>query len=97
MSPTYERTRRVQRDLQRLTRTQRDDFKAARRLFVEGLREGHFHPSLRVKRVQSARGVWEMSWAPDGRATFEYGAELHPGEPHVIWRRVGTHRVLDDP
>ncbi len=59
--------------------------------------ENAFTPSLRVKRVQSARGVWEMSWAPDGRATFEYGAELHPGEAHVIWRRVGTHRVLDDP
>ena len=87
----------MQRDLQRLTRAQRDDFKAARRLFVEGLRGERFHPSLRVKRVQSARGVWEMSWAPDGRATFEYGAELHPGEAHVIWRRVGTHRVLDDP
>jgi hypothetical protein len=35
--------------------------------------------------------------APDGRATFSYGEEMRPGEPHVIWRRVGTHDVLRDP
>jgi hypothetical protein len=34
---------------------------------------------------------WEMTWAPDGRATLEYGTERRPGEPHVIWRRIGTH------
>lgn len=32
-----------------------------------------------------------MTWAADGRATFEYGQEIRPGEPHIIWRRIGTH------
>ncbi|HEV7161625.1 MAG TPA: hypothetical protein VGN25_00075 [Solirubrobacteraceae bacterium] len=36
----------------------------------------------------------EITFAPDGRATFEYGVEVMAGEPHVIWRRVGTHAVL---
>lgn len=48
---------------------------------------------LRVKGVQGADGILEMTWADDGRATFEYGKEQIEGEPHVIWRRVGTHHV----
>lgn len=56
-----------------------------------------FPPGLRVKRVQGTSGVWEVTFAADGRATFAYGGEVHSGEPHVIWRRVGTHDVLADP
>ena len=67
--------------------------------FIAALRIGpqSFPPGLRVKRVQGAVGVWEITFAPDGRATFEYGPEIRPGEVHVIWRRVGTHDVLSDP
>lgn len=43
------------------------------------------------------RGVYELTWAPDGRATFEYGPEQRPGEPHIIWRRTGTHEILKAP
>jgi hypothetical protein len=32
-----------------------------------------------------------MTWACDGRATFQYGDEIQTGKPHVIWWRVGTH------
>lgn len=56
-----------------------------------------FHPRLRVKQVQGHRGVWEMTWAPDGRATFEYGDEVRPSEQHIIWRRIGTHSVFRRP
>ncbi|TDQ53002.1 hypothetical protein [Actinorugispora endophytica] len=35
-----------------------------------------------------------MTWAPDGRATWEYGDEQRSGTPHVIWRRVGTHAIF---
>ena len=28
---------------------------------------------------------------------FAYGDEVLAGEPHVVWRRVGTHDVLRDP
>jgi hypothetical protein len=55
-----------------------------------------FRPSLRIKRVRSAPpGVFEMTWAPDGRATFEFGSEVRPGQAHVAWRRIGKHDVLD--
>jgi len=54
--------------------------------------------SLRVKSVQSAPGVLEMTWSfasPDGRATFELitvDAELR-----CRWRRVGDHEVFKSP
>jgi hypothetical protein len=41
--------------------------------------------------------VWELTWAPDGRATFEYGASVKEGQPHVRWRRVGTHDIFKRP
>jgi len=65
--------------------------------FVVDLKAGRFRSGLRVKRVQATAGVWEMTWAPNGRATFEYGNERRAGEPHVIWRRVGTHDIFERP
>jgi hypothetical protein len=32
-----------------------------------------------------------------GRATWEYGPALHPGEQHIIWHRIGTHDILSGP
>jgi hypothetical protein len=53
---------------------------------------------LRIKPVQGAPGVWEMTWSfrnPDGRATWE--SVQVDGEPAIRWRRVGTHDVFDGP
>jgi hypothetical protein len=96
--PTFAWVARFRADFDALTPEQQADFLAAIRQFVEDLGRGRqFRKGLRVKGIQGARGVFEMTWAPDGRATFQYGGELVPGEPHVIWRRVGTHAVLRQP
>jgi hypothetical protein len=53
---------------------------------------------LRVKAVEGAAGIWEMTWnfsGPDGRATFEW-VEID-GEPGIRWRRIGGHAVLGEP
>jgi hypothetical protein len=34
-----------------------------------------------------------MTWAPHGRATFQYGPS-HGQGAHVIWRRIGTHNIF---
>jgi hypothetical protein len=95
--PTYEPLPLFLRDFGRLTPAQRAAFLAAVEKFVDGLRRGQPRPGLRVKGVRTAPGVFELTWAPDGRATFEYGDEVRPGHVHVIWRRVGTHAILDEP
>jgi hypothetical protein len=60
------------REVRRLTRAQRRAFDVARKRLVEALRQRppQFPPALRVHRVQGHEGVWELTWAPDGRATF---------------------------
>jgi hypothetical protein len=82
-----------------MSREQRQRFNAARVLFVNALRAdpSALPAGLRVKRVQGHDGIWEMSWAPDGRATFEYGPEQIPGQSHVRWRRIGDHSIFSDP
>ncbi len=96
--PTFEAVDRFRRDYEQLDPQQREAFKHARDQFVEDLGSGGgFRPGLRVKRVQGAGDVWEMSWAPNGRATWQYGSEQREGHPHVIWRRIGTHDVFRRP
>ena len=92
--PTYAVTARFWAQWARLTPTQQLAFQQARRLFVEGPREGKLNPRLRVRRYRSRPGVWELSWDADGRALFPYGDELTPGHPHVIWEDIGTHSIF---
>ncbi len=96
--PTYEATRRFERDFDRLTEEQKKAFRSAVGKFVEDIeRRSGFRKSLRVKGVEGAQGVFEMTWMPNGRATFQYGAPIRPGEPHIVWRRCGTHDVFGAP
>jgi hypothetical protein len=88
-------TEQFQRDYGRLTPEQKRLFKVAVLKLIEDLRANrNIRSGLRVKGIKQTPGVLEMTWAPDGRATFEYGDEIHPGEPHIVWRRVGTHSIL---
>jgi hypothetical protein len=85
------------RDWERLTPEQQRAFKTALQKFVADLRAGRFRSGLRVKHVQGTDGIFELTWANDGRATFQYGDEVKAGEAHIIWRRVGTHDILNEP
>jgi hypothetical protein len=53
---------------------------------------------LRVRKVENAPGIWEMTWSfsgPDGRATFEW--IVIDGEPAIRWRRIGGHAIFREP
>jgi len=54
-------------------------------------------PGHGVKGGQAAPGVFEMTWAPDGRAAFSYGPEQQVGELQVIWQRIGTQDIFREP
>jgi hypothetical protein len=94
---TWDKTARFLKDYEGLSASERNAFMAAVRGFVEDLPRGRFRSSLRVKGVQAAPGVFEMTWADDGRATWQYGPELTEGQPHIIWRRIGGHDIFASP
>jgi len=96
--PTYDRAARFNRDYASLSRDEPHLFLTAVGKFVADLSAGRgFRPGLRVKGVQGHPGVFELTWSDDGRATFSFGRSIRETEPHVIWRRVGTHDVLRNP
>lgn len=95
--PTWEPLPAFLRDLKSLTPEQRRAFELAVRHFVDDLKKGKFRKGLRVKKMSGHEDVWEMTWADDGRATFQYGAQVVEGEQHVVWRRIGTHGIFKQP
>jgi hypothetical protein len=95
--PTYARTDSFKHDHASLIPGQKAAFRQAVDQFIEDLAAGRFRKGLRVKGVKGARNIYEMTWADDGRATFQYGSPQIEGEKHVIWRRVGTHDIFGSP
>lgn len=98
--PTHFENPAFLRDLKRLTPAQVSLFEVRLQQFVADLadmEEGRlnwFRSALRVKKVKGASGVYEMTWAPDGRATFAWGHQQTPGKRHVVWLRIGSHDIL---
>ena len=97
--PTYEQTKAFIRDFDRLTRAEQEQFIAAVSLFIADIvamdagQIDRFRPGLRVKGVRGEPGLFEMTWARNGRATFFWGTPVTSGKRHVVWVRCGTHRI----
>ena len=105
----YEITTSARADFGRLSDADRATARAALAAFATAC-GAHADPagievprSLRVKPVQGAPGVFEMTWSfsgPDGRATFEWGTVVNADgatEPLVRWRRIGDHKIFKRP
>jgi hypothetical protein len=91
-------------DYARLSRSERALFKVALAEFVAGCDRYAANPaepwpaSLRVRSVEGAPGIWEMTWSfsgSGGRATFEW-VEIDVALA-VRWRRIGGHRIFTSP
>jgi len=96
--PTYQALPRFVKDFDQLSESDKQRFREAVAKFVEDLERGKgFRPGLRVRGIQGAPGIFEMTWAPDGRVTFQYGEPVREGQPHMVWRRVGAHAILAKP
>jgi len=96
--PTRDVLAKFWRDWAQLGPGEQQAFLIAVDKFVADLRAGRgFRSGLRVKGVRGTPGVYELTWARDGRATFSYGRSIVGDEPHVIWRRLGTHEILREP
>ena len=94
--PTYATTAAFKRDYSRLSAEEKERFKrAVLDKFVPDLVAGKFRAGLGVRRYQARAEVWEMRWAPDGRALFTYGEEHKPSEKHIVWLNIGGHEIFE--
>jgi hypothetical protein len=103
--PTWDKSGRFRREYDQLRDDEKMQFLDAVRRFVEDLRAWEaaemtglpgFQAGLRVKRFQGRRGVWELSWAGDGRSLWTFADPVVLGKAHVIWLRVGSHQIYRD-
>ena len=96
--PTYDRDPSFIHDWGKLSVAEQDRFIKAVKKMVYDLRSGQgFRPGLRVKGVEGHQGIYEMTWAPDGRATFVFGTSPNKDDAHIIWRRIGSHDIFQNP
>ena len=106
----YERTDSFKADFRGLSKREQELFRAAARTFNDACdasftntSERKWPTSLRVKPVQGASGIFEMTWSfsgPDGRATWEWTTitgDNGTKHPAVRWRRIGNHRIFGRP
>jgi len=77
----FQRTERFKRAYKKLDAGQRDAIKKALRLMAESIN----HPSLRIKRVQFTKDIWEASATMSLRITFSREGDA------IILRNCGTH------
>ena len=88
--PTYESLAAFQRQWAKLDAAQRAAFRRAVAVFIADLKAGGVRVELRVYKLVNTE-IWSLAWAKDGRALFRFGAEITPGQTHIIWEAIGTH------
>ena len=94
--PTHDESARFMREYFRLSGDQRLVFEQVVAMFVADLRTGTFRRSLRVKRFRRIPGAFELTWARDGRALWQYGVGPNSDDVHIEWLRIGTHEIFND-
>ena len=88
----YRRTKGFRRDYDGLP----DHIKVLVREKFELFRNDHFHPSLRIKKMQGEGDIWEGHITTDYVFTFHWD-ESDDGEPIVVFRRIGRHSIYKSP
>ncbi|MBI5747223.1 MAG: type II toxin-antitoxin system RelE/ParE family toxin [Nitrospirae bacterium] len=81
------RTDPFKKDFKRLPKEIKRKTEQSLRFLIENIQ----HPSLRVKKMEGVRDIWEASVTMQYRFTFEIR------EDDIILRRIGTHDILKRP
>lgn len=98
-APTFDRLAQFKRDYAKLTRPQRESFRAAVKKFVAPFSTtppGDFGQPL-VQELKEHPGYYELRFAADTRAIYTFGQAIRRGQPHVVWCRIGSNDALDQP
>ena len=81
------RTERFKKDLKHLSGEVQERVGKTLEVLVDRSK----HPSLRMKKMESASDIWEVRVSDNYRITLQFVQE------GVLLRRVGTHNILRQP
>jgi mRNA-degrading endonuclease YafQ of YafQ-DinJ toxin-antitoxin module len=82
---SYHFSRKFKKEYNSLPKEIQKAFDEKLALFLNNM----FHPSLRVKRIVGTQDRWEGSITMKYRFTFEFSESM------LIFRRIGTHDILN--
>jgi hypothetical protein len=94
--PKYDRLQQFMREWRKLTSAQQQQFEAAWRAIAVALSLTKALPPPPLVQKMSGQEIYEVRWAPDGRATFHIEHDAN-GEQIIVWRRIGDHSILKHP
>lgn len=80
----YRFSEKFRKEYKKLPKEIQERFDEKLALFLQDMS----HPSLRVKRLQGTKDLWEGSISESYRSTFEFQGGT------VLFRVVGTHEIL---
>jgi hypothetical protein len=98
-APTFDRLAQFKRDYEKLTPSQREQFRAAVKKFVAPFSTtppGDVGDPL-VRKLKEHAGYYELRFARGARAIYTFGRAIRRGQPHVVWCRIGSDAALDQP
>jgi hypothetical protein len=98
-APTFDRLAQFKRDYEKLTQSQRDRFRAAVKMFVAPFSTGPLPDvgGALIRELRDHPGFYELRLDADTRAIYTFGVAIRRGQPHVVWCRIGSDEVLDQP
>jgi len=98
-APTFDRLAQFKRDYENLPQSQRDRFRAAVKMFVAPFSTGPLLDvgGALVRELRDHPGFYELRLDTGTRAIYTFGEAIRRGQPHVVWCRIGSDEVLDQP
>lgn len=89
----FRRRKSFKSDLEHLPKEIQELIREKFNLFVEN----PSHPSLKIKKMQGFKDMWEGHITTDYVFTFHWDEDPETGEPIAVFRRVGTHEIYKKP
>jgi hypothetical protein len=96
-APTFDRLAHFKRDYRKLTAEQRQRFRAAAKKVIAPMSTtppGEPTQPL-VRELRGHPGFYEVYIDRETRAVYTFGTAVRPGQPHIIWCRIGGAETLD--
>lgn len=93
--PKYTFREGFMREWRKLKPSEQRLFETAWRAIVTNLKAGKGLPAPPLVEKMSSLDIYEVRWAPNGRATFHI--DRQDGEDVIIWRRIGDHEIYKRP